>query len=385
MKNNKKFALGSVVALALSVGILAPSVSDAANTQSDQDAPLVINSAGETDKSKEKDISNLKAEQGEPAPKLNIQPTEELKAESDSKLEIKPNEDLKAEPDPSLDIKTNDEFEAKKTEEWKRLISESLKTPTSEQNIVREAVNKVDSAKNIEELKKAVKNAEEVIANAKNNHEDSKELENAKENAISKINESELKETIKKEFINEVESAKDVKAVKEVEDKLAKAVYASKLEDKKAAAIAELKKAGITSDFFLDQIRKAKTIEGVEALKNELLKAHIDGQTPEDDDEEIEENNKNGFLTEENAIKAAKEALKKDPKNNTYTIYKGANGRYYYYLSYEKDAFEDVDSKNQDKKKKKHNNVKTGVAGLTGVVGTLTAAAVALFSTKKRK
>ncbi|WP_306807255.1 albumin-binding GA domain-containing protein, partial [Anaerococcus sp. HMSC075B03] len=36
----------------------------------------------------------------------------------------------------------------------------------------------------------------------------------------------------------------------------------------------ELKAAGITGQIYFDQINKAKTIEGVEALKNEILKAH---------------------------------------------------------------------------------------------------------------
>ena len=45
------------------------------------------------------------------------------------------------------------------------------------------------------------------------------------------------------------------------------------LNNAKEDAIKALKEAGITSDFFLNQIRKAKTIEGVEALKNELLKS----------------------------------------------------------------------------------------------------------------
>nr|2VDB_B Chain B, PEPTOSTREPTOCOCCAL ALBUMIN-BINDING PROTEIN [Finegoldia magna] len=46
------------------------------------------------------------------------------------------------------------------------------------------------------------------------------------------------------------------------------------LKNAKEDAIAELKKAGITSDFYFNAINKAKTVEEVNALKNEILKAH---------------------------------------------------------------------------------------------------------------
>ena len=57
------------------------------------------------------------------------------------------------------------------------------------------------------------------------------------------------------------------------------------LKEAKKDAIAELKKAGITSDLYFNAINKAKTIEGVNALKNEILKAHagkeVNPSTPE--------------------------------------------------------------------------------------------------------
>lgn len=49
------------------------------------------------------------------------------------------------------------------------------------------------------------------------------------------------------------------------------------LESAKKAAIDQLKKAGINSEIYLDQVRKAKSIEGLESLKETLLKAHQDG------------------------------------------------------------------------------------------------------------
>ncbi|WP_180363026.1 DUF5633 domain-containing protein, partial [Anaerococcus sp. HMSC075B03] len=233
--------------------------------------------------------------------------------------------------------------------------------------------------------------------------------------------------------------------------------------------IEELKAAGITSDFYFNLINKAKTIEGVEALKNEILKAHA-GKPGEEDPEkpgETPEETKNGFDTEreariaaekalendpvnksytitqgadgkyyyqlspvekgleigyetrEEAEAAAKEALENDPINNAYEVNQGADGRYYFRLFYkeeeqkpgEKDPVEPGEkdpakpgvkdpakpgaknpAKTEDKKKtqpskvvnNKANNVQTGVAGLTGVVATLAASAVALFKSKRK-
>lgn len=58
---------------------------------------------------------------------------------------------------------------------------------------------------------------------------------------------------------------------KEVEDKK---VQKSDLDTAKEKALAELSQEGVTSEFFLKQIKNAKTKEGVEALKNELIQSH---------------------------------------------------------------------------------------------------------------
>nr|AAA67503.1 protein L [Finegoldia magna]prf//2015385A protein L [Finegoldia magna] len=98
------------------------------------------------------------------------------------------------------------------------------------------------------------------------------------------------------------------------------------LKNAKEEAIKELKEAGITSDLYFSLINKAKTVEGVEALKNEILKAHAGEETPE---------LKDGYATYEEAEAAAKEALKNDDVNNAYEIVQGADGRYYYVLKIE--------------------------------------------------
>ncbi len=58
--------------------------------------------------------------------------------------------------------------------------------------------------------------------------------------------------------------------------------------------------------------------------------AETPGEKPELTDEE---QNENGYATEEAAVKAAEEALKDDAVNNSYSVSQGANGKYYYVLS----------------------------------------------------
>ncbi|KWZ90360.1 GA module, partial [Anaerococcus hydrogenalis] len=56
------------------------------------------------------------------------------------------------------------------------------------------------------------------------------------------------------------------------------------LANAKKEAIEELKAAGITGQIYFDQINKAKTVEGVEALKAEILKAHAAKPADKDED-----------------------------------------------------------------------------------------------------
>lgn len=197
------------------------------------------------------------------------------------------------------------------------------------------------------------------------------------------------------------------------------------LADAKEAAIAELKEAGITSDFLLGGIRKANTVEGVEALKDALLKSHADSkeEKPADPKEEetekpAEEDNKKpelkfeDLLKDEDALKDYLTKLKEEKEEGKLTDeeYKKIGDRFLELLK-DKDSSEKFvkalkgdteatvkkvakDAKKDNKKAnkavkndyvKKHDNVKTGVAGLTGVVGTLAAAGAALFASKKRK
>ena len=100
-----------------------------------------------------------------------------------------------------------------------------------------------------------------------------------------------------------------------------------------------------------------------------------------------------GFKTEEEAIKQAEALVKNSEINKGYNVTMGADGRYYIQLSplaektkgLERKPVEKTEDKKEAKAPVKANtNVKTGVAGLTGVVATLAAASAALFKSKRR-
>ncbi len=120
------------------------------------------------------------------------------------------------------------------------------------------------------------------------------ELEYAKENAIKELKEAGITSDF---FLDQIRKAKTIEGVNALKDELIKSHKESNpgitidewlLKNAKEDAIKELKEAGITSDIYFDAINKAKTVEGVEALKNEILKAHKkdekpgEGQKPED-------------------------------------------------------------------------------------------------------
>ena len=60
------------------------------------------------------------------------------------------------------------------------------------------------------------------------------------------------------------------------------------LKEAKEKAIEELKENGITSPVYIDQINKAKTVEGVNALKEEIIKAHKKSEEEKPEDKIVE-------------------------------------------------------------------------------------------------
>ena len=184
------------------------------------------------------------------------------------------------------------------------------------------------------------------------------------------------------------------------------------LKNAKEDAIAELKKAGITSDFYFNAINKAKTVEGVNALKNEILKAHagkeVNPSTPEvtpsvpenhyfENDyanigagkgtkedgkkEESKENGKKEDSKEESKENGKKEDSKQESKENGKKEQKPGKEE-----KPAKEGKENTDSPNK-KKKEKAALPKAGSEAeiLTLAAASLSSVAGAFISLKKRK
>ena len=110
-----------------------------------------------------------------------------------------------------------------------------------------------------------------------------KALKEAKEKAIEELKENGITSPVYIDQINKAKTVEGVNALKEEiikahkkseEEKEIKEKKEKALKEAKEKAIEELKKNGITSEKYIDQINKAKTVEGVNALKEEIIKAH---------------------------------------------------------------------------------------------------------------
>ena len=184
------------------------------------------------------------------------------------------------------------------------------------------------------------------------------------------------------------------------------------LKNAKEDAIAELKKAGITSDFYFNAINKAKTVEGVNALKNEILKAHagkeVNPSTPEvtpsvpenhyhENDyanigagEGTKEDGKKENSKEESKENGKKEDSKEDSKENGKEQKPGKEEKPEQKPGKEekpaKEEKENTDSPNK-KKKEKAALPKAGSEAeiLTLAAASLSSVAGAFISLKKRK
>ena len=115
---------------------------------------------------------------------------------------------------------------------------------------------------------------------SEDDYQDAAELGYAKENAIQELKKAGVTSEL---FLNQIRKAKSIASVNALKAELLKSHEDSKprltidqwhLKNAKEEALKELREAGITSSFLLDRIMSAKTIEGVNSLKAELLKAH---------------------------------------------------------------------------------------------------------------
>ncbi|MDU7433011.1 MAG: DUF5633 domain-containing protein [Anaerococcus vaginalis] len=399
MKNNKKLVLGSVVALALSVGVLAPNLTKAEETAT-PNPPMTDKTNDAPGKTDAQKISEAQAKA--------------KKQLDDAGVPFENQKDVLAYPNNVYNIeqKTNEILAEKKKKD-----EELAKTPLGKEKLAAKAelkkegyqlglydqdINNATSLYDIEKVKENLRNNKSLKTIDQYNKEEAdkkaaeeaakKPLADAKAKALAELKAAglgnEKNEYVKR--VNEATTVYDVEQAKEAGIEWAKENLTTiddwnekenaktkkltidewlKLQEEKEKgnkpgekdpekkpeddkkpkvtidewllnnakkdAIEELKAAGITGQIYFDQINKAKTIEGVEALKNEILKAHAGKPGKEDPEKpgEKPEETKNGFDTEREARIAAEKALENDPVNKSYTITQGADGKYYYQLS----------------------------------------------------
>ncbi|MDU3125602.1 MAG: albumin-binding GA domain-containing protein, partial [Finegoldia magna] len=181
--------------------------------------------------------------------------------------------------------------EAKKEEEAKQLAAAKEKAKEDINGLDLSQVqkdhfnSKIDEAKDVDSVNAIVKDANdllEAIIDAKIN-----KLKATDDEEIKNKAEEELDKALNVEDVNGIVAKinKEIKDEEKAKEEAAK--KAEELAAAKEAAIKELKEAGITSDLYFNLINKAKTVEGVESLKNEMLKSHAGEITPEEPKEEV--------------------------------------------------------------------------------------------------
>ena len=373
MKNNKKLVMGSVIALALSVGVIAPNLTKAEEAALETSKLEIKN---EADNQIKKDVQaelkkdDIKESTENKADKEDIGKI--LEQKDDKKEEIKPANIAKVEKLAPVTLNDNKK-EAEELQKAKESVKANINAADLSDFQKAHFTQKVDNAATKEEAKQYQIEAQDLasyilevklslpelkegqdineILNSFNKAVDKaqvdkvkksvvdpegfkedQELENLKAQTKEEIDKLDLSQVQKDHFKSLVDEAKDKNAVNKVKEdakelldaiidaklnklaptddeaimkkalemlnnaltksdvediinKINKEVKAAKdLKDAKEKAIEELKAAGITGQIYFDQINKAKTIEGVESLKNEILKAHA--AKPEEPKEE---------------------------------------------------------------------------------------------------
>ena len=494
MKNNKKLVLGSVVALARSVGGRAPNFTKAEEAAQAKPAPAATQSVGTNDAPGKTDAQKISEAQAKAKKQLddagvpfdkqkdvlaypnnvyNIeQKTNEIlaaKAKEDKELaktdlgkaKLAAKAELKAKGfqlayyndkiDAAQDLYSLEQAKAgvlkqaeqdgllnldayNKKEADKKAKEEAAKKPLAdakanalaelkkaglgnEKNDFVKAVNNATTVYDVEQAKEAG------LAWAKENLttiDDWNEKENAKTRRLT-IDEWLALQAQKEGKKPEEKPSEDNKKPEEKPSDDKKPEKDTSLEKAKEAAIKDLKAAGITGQIYFDQINKAKTVEGVEALKAEILKAHKaeDDKKPEEDKKpslddlldidkikDLANKDDDKDISDLFDFSKIKEEAEKDPENKEIwdefmKLIKDKKSSKEFLAALEKDQdkfaklfdFSKVDENGKIKKvnetkkvkeDKKDNNVQTGVAELTGVVATLAAASAALFKSKRK-
>lgn len=246
-------------------------------------------------------------------------------------VEIKTGEETVAKIDVIVSVKANEEKEEDETTDV--TVSEDDKTEkvyvVTNTNLV---YNVGDEVKDLKEVIKVADAEGKTVAVKEIAIDEGQEIDTSKEGegvvpvTVTFEDDSQIK-FVANYKVNAVETEEDTKA--------------KELEEAKEKAIKELQEAGITSDFFLNRIRSAKTIEGVESLKAELLASKEDKPS----DEETEK----GYDTREEAEEAAQKALENDPINKSYKVSQGKDGKFYFQLSPVEEEKPSDDNKDENK------------------------------------
>ena len=476
MKNNKKLVLGSVVALALSVGVVAPNFTKAEGAAPAKPATQSVGTNDAPGKTDAQKISEAQAKAKKQLDDAGV-PFDKQKDVLASKNDVYNIEQKTKE---ILAAKAKEDKELAKTDLGKAKLAAKaeLKKAGYQLGMYNDAINNATSLYEIEKVKEDLKankslktldeyNKEEAEAKAKEEAA-KKPLADAKAAALAELQKAGLGNS-KNEFVkrvNEATTPYDVEQAKEAglewakenlttiddwnekeasktrkltidqwlelqkkkEEKPSDKKPEEKPEDNKKPeekpsdgkkvtidewnlanakkeAIEELKAAGIKGQIYFDQINKAKTVEGVEALKAEILKAHAakpadkdEDKKPADKDEDKKpagkDEDKKPADKDEDKKPAGKDEDKKpagkDEDKNGSGAGQGEGNK-----KDKKGAGAGLGEGKEDTKKtkdvsavktvvKKVNNVQTGVAGLTGVVATLVAASAALFKSKRK-
>lgn len=195
-------------------------------------------------------------------------------------VEIKSGEETVAKIDVIVAVKANEEKEDDETTDV--TVSEDDKTEkvyvVTNSNLV---YNVGDEVKDLKEVIKVADAEGKPVAVKEVAIDEEQEIDTSKEGegvvlvTVTFEDDSQIK-FVANYKVNKVETEEDTKA--------------KELEEAKEKAIKELQEVGMTSDFFLNRIRSAKTIEGVESLKAELLASKED--KPSDEEEKPSDDNK---------------------------------------------------------------------------------------------
>lgn len=219
-------------------------------------------------------------------------------------------------------------------------------------------------------------------------HQEAMDVANDYDKAVAEYYENQIKaeETKKAE---EAKKAQEAKAKMEAEIAKNESEGYSTEEEAKAAAKEALKTSPINKTFSISKNDAGKfffVLSASEDLSNVKMPEEEKEKPYAKFDSKADEKSFNfdlGFKTEKEAIQQAEALVKNSAINKGYNVTVGADGRYYIQLSPLAEKTKGLERKSIAPSKAS-NNVKTGVAGLTGVVATLVASSVAFVKTKRR-